>query len=505
SLLLEEIVNQSFRFHFSDGKYTNRTQWYNKNNSLFEFINPDPLQFNIYKENKFIGYSFSNTSISDYFIAGTPSLKEITAWFGGDNSWHPIIRLGKPYLYGGMGESYARSLEHGYGTNWETKLITLPLHLRSEYNIYLEFDYEISLQTEPNEPEDQLDKCIVSISKDFGETWIILREFKYIDDDLSGSKKFDISQYSNEDIMVMFTLQTNDNVPIGFDPGHGWLLSNIYIGYDKSTDFIPPEIQIIYPEQDLSINSITMIKAIIFDNIELDESRIYIFLNNNSVDRTKLLFNSNTSILEFNWDTTQYTDGLYEIRVVAYDKTGNKAESFITVIVLNMSWWRSWGFYIVIAISVIAIGIVIYIIVEKKGKEWIGRIKDSRAEKIRLREIDRDQVIKRIESIEPEIEESRPLILYCKFCRSWFESMKFDIICPICNRDQIYAAYNCSNCGKWTWKDEPGENYYCKNKKCEGVRLIRKEKEKIQELLANEGIILREFKRKKEKFSILDK
>ncbi|UCC19453.1 MAG: hypothetical protein JSV62_15345, partial [Promethearchaeota archaeon] len=505
SLILEEISNQSFRFHFSDGIYINSSQWYNKNNSLFEFINPNPLQFNVYKENKFIGYNFSNTSVSDYYVTGTPSPKETTAWFGADNSWHPIVRLDKSFLYGGMGESYGRSSEHGYGTNWDAKLTTYPLHLRSEYNIYLEFDYKISLQTEPNEPEDQLDKCIVSISKDFGETWIVLREFKYIDDDLIGSKKFDISQYSNEDIMVMFTLQTNDNVPFEFEPGHGWLISNIYIGYDKSTDFIAPEIQIISPEHDMTINSIIKIEANISDNIELDESRIYIFFNNNSIDRSRLIFNSNTSVLEFTWDTNRYIDGVYEIRIVAYDKAGNKAESFITVNVYNMSWWRDWGFYIVIATSVIVIGIIIYIITEKKGKIWIGRIKDSRAEKIRLRDIDKDQVIKRIELIERDEEQNRPLILYCKSCRSWFESMKFDIMCPICEHDQIYAAYNCSNCGKWSWKDEPGENYYCKNKKCEGVRLIRREKEEIQEFLSKEGIILREFKSKKKKFSILDK
>ncbi|MFX1504376.1 MAG: hypothetical protein ACFFDH_25680, partial [Promethearchaeota archaeon] len=164
-----------------------------------------------------------------------------------------------------------------------------------------------------------------------------------------------------------------------------------------------------------------------------------------------------------------------------------------------------WGLFIILAISVIVIGVVIYYVSEKKGKMWIGRIKDSRAEKIRLQNIDKDQVIKRIELIEPEVEESRPLILYCKFCRSWFESMKFDIMCPNCEHDQIYAAYNCPNCGKWSWKDEPGENYYCKNKKCEGVRLIRREKEEIKELLANEGKFLREFKSKKKKFSVLDK
>jgi len=500
SLLLEEISNQSFRFHISDGKYINNTQWYNGNNSLFKFINPNPLQFNVYKDNKFIGYYFSNTNLSDYYVSGTPAPKETTAWFRGDNSWHPIIRLGRPLLYGGQGQSYG-STEQGYGPNWDINLITLPLHLGSEYNIYFEFDYEITLQNEYYEPEDQLDRCIVSISKDFGETWIILKEFTYDSEDLIGSKRLAISQYSNEDIMIMFTLHSNDNV-IGL--GYGWLLSNIYVGYDKSTDFIAPEIEILTPEPDITVNSMIMIEANITDNVELDESRIYILLNNKSVDMQRLTFNSTTNILEFNWNTAQYNDGIYEIRVVAYDEEGNKAESFITVTVNNMRWWQKWGPYIIIIIIAVIAGITIYIISEKKRKIWIDKIRTTRIEKIKLKDFDKDQVIKRIELIEHEEELKRPLTLYCKSCRSWFVSTKFDIICPICEHDQIYATYICSSCGKIYFKDEPGENYYCKNKTCEGVRLIRREKENIQELLAKEGKILREFKSKKKKFSILD-
>jgi len=500
SLVLEEISNQSFRFHVSDGKNIITTRLYNKNNSLFKFINPSPLQFNVYKDNKYIGYNFSNSSLSDYYITGTPTPKEMTAWFGGDNTWHPIIRLGNSLLYGGIGQSYG-SLEQGYDPNWDSKLITHPLHLGGEYSIYLEFDYDISLQNEFFVPEDQVDKCIISISKDFGETWTILREFAYDDEDLSGSKRFDITQYSNEDIMIMFTLHSNNNV-IGL--GYGWLLSNIYIGYDKSTDFVAPEIEIIAPEPDIIAKSLIKIKAHIFDNVELDESRIYILLNNKSVDRNELIFNSNTSILEFNWDTVQYSDGIYEVRVVAYDKEGNKAEVFIVLKVDNMRWWRTWGPYITIIFIAVALGVILYFIAEKKGKVWVENLKDTRAEKVRLKDIDKDQVIKRIELMEHEEEFKRPLTLYCKSCRSWFVSTKFNIICPECEHDQIYAAYNCTNCGKFQYFDEPGENYYCKSKTCEGVRLVRREKEDIQEILAKKGKILRKFKSKKKKFSVLD-
>ncbi|MFX0153605.1 MAG: S8 family serine peptidase [Candidatus Hodarchaeota archaeon] len=500
SLLLGEISNKTFRFHASDGLNLKTSQWYNKNNSLFEFINPSPLYFNVFKDNKFIGYSFSNIYLSDYYVTGTPTPKEATDWFRGDNSWHLTSRYGNPLLYGGRGLSYG-SNEQGYGPNWDINLITRPLHLESEYNIYLEFDYEISLQNEYYTPEDQLDKCTVSISKDFGETWILLREFVYDDEDLSGSKKFDISTYSNDDIMIKFALHSN-GVVIGL--GWGWLLSNIYVGYDRSTDFIAPEIDIIDPEPDTTVRSTIKIKANISDNIELDESRIYIFLNNRSVERSKLKFNSNTSTLEFDWNTAKNNDGTYEIKVVAYDKEGNIGEASIIVKVNNMKWWSTWGPYIIIFVSVIAGGILIYYISEKKGKIWIGRIKDSRAEKIRLKDFDKDQVIKRIELVEHEEELARPLTLYCKSCRSWFYSSKFDILCPNCGYDQIYAAYLCENCNKWSWRDEPRENYYCKNKTCEGVRLIRREKEEIQEILAQEGKVLKKFESKKKKFSILD-
>ncbi|MFX1596101.1 MAG: S8 family serine peptidase [Promethearchaeota archaeon] len=500
SLILEEISNQSFRFHISDGKYLVTTEFYNVNNTLFEFINPTPLEFNVYKDNKYIGYSFSNMNLSDYYIIGIPPQKEITAWFGGDNTWHPIIRLNNSFIYGGRGQSFG-GLEQGYGSNWDTSLITRLLHLRSEYKIYLEFDYDISLQNEFFEPEDQLDRCVISISIDFGETWEILEEFTYESEELSGTKKYDISQYSNEDIMIMFTLYTNDNIA---GLGYGWLLSNIYIGYDKSTDFIPPEIEIISPEPDTRITSTTTIRAFITDNIELDNSRIYIYLNNKSVDINKLIFNSDTGILEFNWDSTRNSDGKYEIKVVVYDKTGNEAESLIFVTVDNMKWWQTWGPYIILITVIVAVGSLLFIISEKKGKIWIQNIKNIRAEKIRLKDIDKDQVIKRIELIEQEEELSRPLTLYCKSCRSWFFSDNFDMICPVCEHDQIYAAYFCENCKKIYFYDEPSQDYYCKNKTCEGVRLIRREKEDIQEFLAKEGKILRKFESKSKKFSILD-
>ncbi|MHA2280335.1 MAG: S8 family serine peptidase [Promethearchaeota archaeon] len=500
SLTLEEISNKSFRFHVSDGKFINSSHWYNEDNSLVEFVNPSSLNYNVFKDNKYIGYTFSNSNLSDYYITGTPVSKELTAWLGGDNTWHPFDRLGQKLLYCGIGQSYGGT-NQGYGTNWNAKLITKPLYLKSEYNIYLEFDYEISLQNEFFQPEDQLDKCIVSISKDYGSSWIVLKEYTYETETLSGTEKIDLTQYADEIVMIMFILESNDIV-LGL--GYGWLLYNIYIGYEESTDFIAPEIEVVNPKNDSMLSSMVIIEAIVSDNSEIDEDRLHIFLNGKSVESANILYNSSTKILKFNWVTNRYNDGTYEVKIEVYDKAGNLDEAIIIVQVNNMKWWSQWGPYLILIISAVAFGIIIYIYLEKKGKIKFEKLKESRAEKFRLKDIDRDQVIERIELIESEDELKRPLTLHCKYCKSWFSSDSFDIICPLCERDQIYATYICKNCGKIYFKDEPGENFYCKNKTCQGVRLIRREKEEIQEFLAKKGLILRKFKKISKKFSILD-
>jgi DNA-directed RNA polymerase subunit RPC12/RpoP len=99
-------------------------------------------------------------------------------------------------------------------------------------------------------------------------------------------------------------------------------------------------------------------------------------------------------------------------------------------------------------------------------------------------------------------QENKPLILHCKYCKSWYYSNKdFDIICPNCGRDQLYAAYNCINCEKWYFKDTPNEDYICNS--C-NVKLLKQDKEMLQDLIHEKGKILREYKKKKEDFSILD-
>ncbi|NVM43637.1 MAG: S8 family serine peptidase [Candidatus Lokiarchaeota archaeon] len=501
SFVLNEFTNLSFRFHTFDGKFLNSTPYYNQDNSLFDFEIPPVLEFNVNHSNKLIGYEFSNNDLSDYYIAGSPNQKELTPWLKGDNTWHIYSRFNKNYLYGGIGQSFG-SLNQGYNLDWEAQLITHLLYVPDEYDVYLRYTYDISLQNEFFLEQDELDKCVVSISENYGEDWFVLKEYFFDSDDLSGNESLDISQYSNRNILISFTLYSN-NITLGL--GNGWLLSNIYIGYDKTTDFVSPTVTLINPSSGETVNSFTTIKANISDNIELDSSRIYVYLNNKIVETSLLNFNTETGVLIFNWDTTLSSDGQYQIKVVAFDKEGNRAESSVNVSVENgFINLRIWGPWLLVIVSLIIIGIVSFYIAERRGKIWFKKRRTINAEKIRLTHIDKDQAIKRIALIETHEEQGKPLILHCKFCRAWFESDRFNYMCPVCEHDQIYIAYNCINCGKWYFKDKTSSEYYCKNKSCKGVRLINREKQEIQNILNKEGIFLRKYELKKRKFSILD-
>ena len=499
TIAIGNFDNRSFRFHISDGKYLNTSQWYNIDNSLFTIVIPIPLQYLLNQSNILIGYNFSSGSMTDYYVSGTPLPKETTAWLMGDNTWHPITRLGQNFLYGGRGQSYG-GFEQGYGINWDANLITYPLHLQGEHSVYLKYNYEISLQNEFNLEVDELDKCIVSISIDYGMTWIILKEYFYDSEQLSGNEVIDISNYLNKDIMIMFTVHSNDNV-LGL--GYGWLLSNIYVGYDEFTDFVPPNINIFEPLDRQTIKGITSIKANISDDAALDSEKLYVFINNKAVDQQLLRFDLETGVLLYEWDTRFYNDGIYQIKVIAFDKEGNSSERSIEIIINNGFFnWRTINPWIIIIIGIAVTATVISILVRRHGKKRSKKTIVKKIEKYDKKRISKDQAKRRVELIETGGELKRPYTLHCKFCKSWFESDKFNYICPICEHDQLYAAYNCINCGRWFMFDEPGENYFCK--KCEGIRLVRRELREVKELLGKEGKLLRKFEFKKKKFSILD-
>jgi len=499
SLPIHDFSNQTFRFHISDGENLNTSEWFNPENNLFPLSFPSVLQFNTHMNSTLMGYQFSNQLKPEFYVTGTPVADEQTAWLRGENTWHTVVRFNNLYLYGGLGQSFG-SIYAGYNEGWNAQLVSRPIQLRGDHKVYLQYNYEISLQNEFALEEDELDNCSVSISLDYGLTWEVLKTYYYNDDNLSGNESIDLSIYENRIVMIMFTLNTNDlSVGLGF----GWLLSDIYIGYDKNTDFIDPEIIILKPENNDLLNSITEIEALITDNSNIDTSRIYLYLNNKLVDSQYYNYNVETGIFNYQWDTTYSNDGLYQLKLIVFDEEGNRAEQSISVMVENgFINWHTWGPWIIIIIGAVIIGITLFFIAEKKGKIWIKRMRNVNAENLRLKDIDKDQVIKRIELIESEYTQERSLTLHCKYCNAWFESKKFDYICPNCEHDTLYVAYNCLNCKKWYFKDEPGENYYCK--KCDGVKLIPRDKEEVRAILAKDGYVLKKYEYKDKKYSILD-
>jgi len=499
SLPIHDFLNQSFRFHIYDGQNLNTSEWFNSNNDLFPLSIPTILQFNTYMNSTLMGYQFSNQLNLEFYVAGSPIPSEQTAWQKGENTWHTVTRFNKSYLYGGLGQSFG-GLYAGYDEDWGAKLISRPLQLVSDHKVYLQYSYEISLQNEFALEENELDYCSVSISRDYGSNWEVLKKYYYDDDNLSGNESIDLSSYQNEIVMIMFTLNSND-ITIGL--GFGWLLSDIYIGYDKNTDFIEPEITFLKPENNELVNSIIEIEALIRDNDKIDTSRIYLYLNDELIASQNYNYDLETGILKYIWDTTYAIDGPYQLKIIVFDNEGNRGEHSIDVIVDNgFINWHTWGPWIIIIIGAVVVGIGLFIIAEKKGKIWIKRMRNNNAENLRLKDIDRDQVVKRIEIVESEYIQDRPFTLHCKYCNSWFESKKFDYICPVCEHDTLYVAYNCLNCNKWYFKDEPADNYYCK--KCEGVKLIPREKEEVKDILAKQGYVLRKYEYKNKKFSILD-
>jgi Zn finger protein HypA/HybF involved in hydrogenase expression len=330
---------------------------------------------------------------------------------------------------------------------------------------------------------------------------------------------------------------------------YGWFLKDIYLGYDESVDVISPIIDILNPDNDEIIHSRPTLKISIKDNIKIDESKIALYIDDQSIRSKDFDFDEDKGVLKFEWDTLQYEDGKYEIIVIAYDLEGNRAEKTIKVEVNNsLFYWllltlsgsdksrpEIWNFWfpIILLILIIAlIGFLVIMVKKKRNAIWVKGSRNQRLGKTKMENLDKGHVIKKLEAVSMEEELKRPIILHCKYCKSWFynDKSEFDIFCPLCGYDQIYASYNCLNCNNWYFKEAPREDYYCPkcatfekirkskyqklnifkkkekeiNKK-ESVRLIRREKIEIEEILANKGKILRYFQPKpKTKYDILN-
>jgi Zn finger protein HypA/HybF involved in hydrogenase expression len=330
--------------------------------------------------------------------------------------------------------------------------------------------------------------------------------------------------------MIKFTLRSN-NIDTLSNLADGWLLSDIYIGYDKATDFLDPNIKFNNLNSYDTVYSTYIINVKISDNDKIDDSRINIYIDDENVYGENFKFNEDSGILKYKWDTTEYENGEHEIKVIAYDKEGNEIEKTITVVVdnsiLNLKSWPQWVIYSIIGIIIGTISCII-LIKNQKFRENIVFYRKLEKESGELK--DKKHIRSLIEDVEAE-ELERPITLYCKRCKSWFstEVKNFDIMCPECGMDQIHVAYNCLHCHQWFFKDEPRENYYCpkctpskkiksgdskkylifpKKEKIintnEGIRLIRRKREDVDNLLFEEGKFLKKFERKKQDFDILE-
>jgi len=509
SLVLGSVVNRTYRFWISDGETIVNTSWYNEDDSEITFTNPTPKEFNVEINDKDIAYDFSNTDMSDYFIAGYPAPQDYTAWLPSDNTWHPMNLAGDDVLYAGIGDISYTLEDFGYDPNWNAELLTYPLYVEGEYDVYLSFGHNISLDLEwPWTSTAASDKCDVSISTNYGDSWTLLpgQEYDYDDNGNTAGVMVDISDYKEQVVMIRFRLTSG---PDSWIKQLGWFVYDISIGYDKSSDFIDPTVLITSPTTLSTVSSIVTISALLNDNIAIDESRTTIYITSETIDDSisdaYFSYDNTTGILTYEWDTTQYTDGAYEITVVVYDEEGNRVETSIFISLdngfLDVNKW--WPWLLLILIIIIAV-ISMYLFMEKKGKYMIDKRREQKIEKVRTSHLNLEEAKSKIQMISPETELARPHTLYCKFCKSWYSSREFDIMCPQCDHDQIFAAYNCTSCNKWYYKENPGEDYYCK--KCSGVRLIRQEREVVEGILEQEGKIVRDyvFKKDQKGYSILD-
>jgi hypothetical protein len=485
SLTLEDVSNRSFRFFISDGKNINSSQVYNKDNSLISFSIPNSLSYNIYQKTTPIGYLFNET-LDNFYVAGTPVQKENSSWLQNDNTWHTIRKLYRNYLYGGRANLF-NSQERGYGRNWEAELITKPIEIVSNKKVFLQFNYEIDLEFQG---ENGGDMGVVSLSNDYGETWSILKTY---DSNENTEEKIDISEKVGNVVMIKFTLKTDDN--LGAPPGFGWLLSEIYVGYDRDKDNIDPIISAINPSEGERISSLTNVQINLTDNIEIDLSELIILIDGTFYSPENLNYNNETGLLDFDWNTLDYNDGKHSIKIIAFDANGNSAELELTLIVDNMLIkFLRWSPWLIMGILILISIFSAYIYINHNDISLVDKVKGIYKSRSSNFDGDEDKVIKKIKKLESS-HLDHPLTLYCKYCDSWFYSNNFDIICPSCGRDQIYAAYKCLSCGRWYFKDEPGE-YYCKT--CDGVKLIRRDKEEVQEIIGKEKRkVLQEFEGEK--------
>ena len=465
-LYIINFTDYRFRFHVYDGRGINSTDWYNtEENPLIKFSNPIPFNYS----NKF-GYDFQINNLDDYYIEGFPEPRESTIWLSSDDTWHitDLLNSENYYLYCGIGQINEITSDTGYGENWNARLITHPVNLGIESKNYIQLTQNITLENESEEfyAGDDYDQCIISISIDFGETWDDLVSFTYLDN-TEDYFYIDISDYNGKTVMCKFELDSNNETN---PSGLGWFIKDLFIGHNILITFNSPvNADTIFAFQDIN--------ATISHYRNLDFKLVELYINDDVVNAT---YENGT--LHFAWVALNYEDGEYVIKVVVYDSEDNVAEASIMVVVDNISDWIEWLYPLIFIGVITCLLIILGLLIINRGEKWRDKIKTKRRkreEEIRILQMEEEKIRKRVESLTEEELKERPYTYFCKNCKSWFVHKKYKWMCPSCNTDQLYLAYQCPLCKNWEFKDDPGD-YECK--KCK-IRMAKLSKEEIKKEL----------------------
>ena len=110
-----------------------------------------------------------------------------------------------------------------------------------------------------------------------------------------------------------------------YDKVGNWALTNIYSYIVRET--IPPSLKIKSPLNNSFVKEIITVSIVANDSSGIKKVEFYI--------NEELVYVKYETPYEWNWNTTNYVDGNRTIKLVVYDKAGNRAEETITVIVDN--------------------------------------------------------------------------------------------------------------------------------------------------------------------------
>ena len=139
---------------------------------------------------------------------------------------------------------------------------------------------------------------------------------------------------TNDQVVDIITQNADDLGEPGFDTYYGYGRVNLFSSLVAATetvtapDLTAPYVSIISPEDGATISDSTTVNVSATDDVGVERLEIYV----NGV----LIATDTTAPYGFYWDTTNYSEGYYELSALAYDYSQNEGQSnVITVYVTN--------------------------------------------------------------------------------------------------------------------------------------------------------------------------